>query len=48
MEAALATGAIAIGVATGSHSADSLKKAGASRVFVNLGEVEAVLEAIEA
>jgi phosphoglycolate phosphatase-like HAD superfamily hydrolase len=48
MEAALATGAIAIGVATGSHSADSLEKAGASRVFVNLGEVEAVLEAIEA
>jgi phosphoglycolate phosphatase len=43
---AIAAGARSIGVATGSHSADALQAAGADRVFDDLSDTEAVLQAL--
>jgi phosphoglycolate phosphatase-like HAD superfamily hydrolase len=43
---AAAGGARSIGVATGSHSTDDLRAAGADHVFEDLGDVDAVLRAL--
>jgi phosphoglycolate phosphatase len=43
---AAAGGARSIGVATGSHSIDELRAAGADHVFANLGDLDAVLRAL--
>lgn len=45
---ALAAGARSIGVATGGHSVDDLRRAGADAVFEDLSDTLAVLDAIEA
>ncbi len=47
MQAAIEAGATAFGVATGSHSAESLTAAGAHQVFGDLSDLGAVLEAME-
>ena len=44
---ALAAGARSIGVATGSHSADALRAAGADAVFDDLADIPAVFKALE-
>jgi phosphoglycolate phosphatase len=46
MRAALHHGAIAVGVATGRHSADELTAAGAHAVLPGLGDTERVLEVL--
>jgi phosphoglycolate phosphatase len=43
---AIAAGARSIGVATGSHSVDALHAAGADRVFDDLSDTDAVLDAL--
>ena len=46
VECARAGGVRALGVATGSHSVDALREAGAYAVFEDLGETEQVMEAL--
>jgi phosphoglycolate phosphatase len=46
IEVATAAGARSIGVATGSHSVDALREAGADVVFADLSDTGAALDAI--
>jgi phosphoglycolate phosphatase-like HAD superfamily hydrolase len=46
VECARAGGVRALGVATGSHSVDELREAGAYAVFDDLGETEKVMDAL--